>query len=131
MPLAVNPLLSTRLFYTFELAGVEKCGEIIQLAQIWRGEERPMNTEQEFGDILMMPRSEFEPWGLFRKSTAGTIAQNLRASCVGGLRPVSDELPFSEPISTPPASKRDRLVAAHPMLKTQGSGPGPVLRQPS
>ena len=46
------------------------------------------------------------------------------AFCVGCLRRVSDELPFSELISIPPASRRERLLAPHPTLNAQA-----LLRQ--
>ena len=66
-----------------------------------------------------MPRSCFEPWGLFRKPFAGTVADNLRAWGTGGLRRKSGEEPLKDLIPCSPARGQERKIAPHPSLKPQ------------
>ncbi len=94
--IASNPLLSTTTFHAFLDSGFEKRGEIIRLVQTLRGGDRPKGAEQEFPDVTAMPRSCWEPWGIFRKPIAGTLAENLRKWGTGGLRRISANEPFKE-----------------------------------
>jgi site-specific DNA-methyltransferase (adenine-specific) len=120
MMLASNPLLSTSTFYAIERAGFEKRGEIIRLVQTLRGGDRPKNSEDEFSDISVMPRSGWEPWGLFRKPLSEpTVAANLRKWGTGGLRRISATEPFRDVIRSAPTRAEERLIAAHPSLKPQ------------
>ena len=43
-----------------------------------------------------MPRSGWEPWGLFRRPCEGRVQDNLRKWKTGGLRRVSDNQPFED-----------------------------------
>lgn len=61
----------------------------------------------------------WEPWVLFRKPVEGTVADNLRKWGTGGLRRISDELPFGDVIKSAPTRKSERSLAAHPSLKPQ------------
>lgn len=117
--IASNPLLSSQTFVAFEKAGLEKRGEIIRLTQTLRGGDRPKNAEKEFPDVSMMPRSCWEPWGIFRKSMEGTAAVNLRKWGTGGLRRISDAEPFKDVIECPPARGKEKKAAPHPSLKPQ------------
>lgn len=87
---ASNPLISTTTFHAFVESGFEKRGEVIRLVQTLRGGDRPKGAEQEFSDVTAMPRSCWEPWGIFRKPIEGTLAENLRtwgqADCAELLR---------------------------------------------
>jgi hypothetical protein len=117
--LASNPLVSSRVFAALEAAGLEKRGEIIRLVQTLRGGDRPKGAHQEFADVTVMPRSAWEPWGLFRKPFQGTVASCLQAHGTGALRRISDELPFRDVIRSAPTSPRERVIVDHPSLKPQ------------
>jgi len=117
--IASNPLLSTLTFHELQRAGLEKRGEIIRLVQTLRGGDRPKGAEQEFPDVTMMPRSCWEPWGVFRKPIEGTAAENLRRYGTGGLRRVSEEEPFKDVITCSPTRGIEREIAPHPSLKPQ------------
>jgi len=100
-------------------AGFEKRGEIIRLVQTLRGGDRPKNAEHEFDMVSVMPRSGWEPWGLFRKPCDGRVQDNLRKWRTGGLRRLSADEPFKDVIEVAPARGREREIAAHPSLKPQ------------
>lgn len=117
--LASNPLLSTITFGSFQAARLEKRGEIIRLVQTLRGGDRPKGSEEEFAGVTVMPRSCWEPWGIFRKPIEGTVAANLRKWGTGGLRRVSDAEPFRDVIRCSPARGREKKIAPHPSLKPQ------------
>jgi site-specific DNA-methyltransferase (adenine-specific) len=66
-----------------------------------------------------MPRSQWEPWGLFRKPLEGRVQDNLRKWKTGGLRRPSRENPFADVIRSSPTRKEERQLAPHPSLKPQ------------
>jgi DNA modification methylase len=117
--IATNPLLSQYVYMPIISAGFEKRGEIIRLVQTLRGGDRPKNAHKEFQDVSVMPRSGWEPWGLFRKPCEGRVQDNLRKWLTGGLRRISDENPFLDVIQSTPARSEERKVAPHPSLKPQ------------
>jgi site-specific DNA-methyltransferase (adenine-specific) len=118
--IASNPLLSTTTFACFERAGFEKRGEIIRLVQTLRGGDRPKGAETEFSEVTVMPRSCWEPWGLFRKPLSEkTVAANLRRWGTGALRRVSAGEPFRDVIESAPTRAAEREIASHPSLKPQ------------
>lgn len=117
--IAANPLLSQYVYMALMTAGLEKRGEIIRLIQTLRGGDRPKNAHQEFHDISVMPRSAWEPWGLFRKPCEGRVQDNLRKWATGGLRRISAENPFLDVIQSAPARGLERRIAPHPSLKPQ------------
>lgn len=117
--IATNPLLSHLVYEAIENAGFEKRGEIIRLVQTLRGGDRPKNAHKEFSDVTVMPRSCWEPWGLFRKPCEGRVQDNLRKWKTGGLRRISKELPFSDVIKSSPTRATEREIAPHPSLKPQ------------
>ncbi len=119
MLVASNPLLSDRVATALRTAKMEKRGEIIRLVQTMRGGDRPKGHHEEFPDVSVMPRSQWEPWLLFRKPFAGTVAQNLDSWGVGALRRREDGLPFGDVIKSSPTNKRERQIANHPSLKPQ------------
>ena len=71
--IASNPLLSSLTFHAFQNAGFEKRGEIIRLVQTLRGGYKPKGAEDDFPEVSVMPRSCWEPWGIFRKPIEGTV----------------------------------------------------------
>ncbi len=117
--IATNPLLSQYVYVPMMEAGFEKRGEIIRLVQTLRGGDRPKNAHEEFSDVSVMPRSGWEPWGLFRKPCEGRVQDNLRKWGTGGLRRVSGKDPFLDVIRSAPARNGERAIASHPALKPQ------------
>lgn len=117
--IATNPLVSFLVYEPFISAGFEKRGEIIRLVQTLRGGDRPKNAEQEFEMVTVMPRSCWEPWGLFRKPCEGRVQDNLRKWRTGGLRRVSAGEPFKDVIESSVARNGEREIAPHPSLKPQ------------
>lgn len=117
--IAANPLLSQLVYEPFLAAGFEKRGEIIRLVMTLRGGDRPKNAHREFSEVTVMPRSSWEPWGLFRKPCEGRVQDNLRRYKTGGLRRPSEDQPFSDVIRSAPTGTKERRIAAHPSLKPQ------------
>jgi len=116
---ATNPLLSHFVYLPLIEAGFEKRGEIIRLVKTLRGGDRPKNAHGEFAHVTVMPRSGWEPWGLFRKPCEGRVQDNLRKWKTGGLRRVSPERPFEDIIRSAPTRAAERAIAPHPSLKPQ------------
>lgn len=118
--IAANPLLSTTVFSACETSGFDKRGSLIRIVKTLRGGDRPKNAEEEFADVSVMPRSSWEPWGLFRKPISeGTVAANLRRWGTGGFRRISDEEPFRDVFECAPARAQERAIAPHPSIKPQ------------
>lgn len=117
--IATNPLVSYFVYESFIISGFEKRGEIIRLVQTLRGGDRPKNAEERFPMVSVMPRSCWEPWGLFRKPCEGRVQDNLRKWKTGGLRRLSPQEPFKDVISSGVAPTRERKIANHPSLKPQ------------
>jgi len=117
--IASNPLLSHLAYLPLMEAGFEKRGEVIRLVQTLRGGDRPKNAHDEFSDVTVMPRSRWEPWGIFRKPCEGRVQDNLRKYKTGGLRRFSHDAPFSDVIASSPAKAAERKIAPHPSLKPQ------------
>jgi len=117
--IASNPLVSTMTFHAFMESGFEKRGEVIRLVQTLRGGDRPKGAESEFPDVSVMPRSCWEPWGVFRKPIEGTVAENLRTWGAGALRRISGEEPFKDVIQCSPTRGLEKEIAPHPSLKPQ------------
>lgn len=117
--IASNPLVSHFVYGPLMRAGFEKRGEIIRLVQTLRGGDRPKNAHHEFDMVSVMPRSGWEPWGLFRKPCEGRVQDNLRKWQTGGLRRISKDVPFRDVVRAAPARGRERAIADHPSLKPQ------------
>jgi site-specific DNA-methyltransferase (adenine-specific) len=117
--IATSPLLSHLVYLPLMAAGFEKRGEIIRLVQTLRGGDRPKNAHEEFTGVTVLPRSGWEPWGLFRKPCDGRVQDNLRKWKTGGLRRISDDAPFSDVIPSSPTRPEERAIAPHPSLKPQ------------
>ncbi len=117
--IASNPLLSHLVYTPLVAAGFEKRGEVIRLVQTLRGGDRPKNAHEEFAEVTVMPRSQWEPWGLFRKPIEGRVQDNLRRWKTGGLRRPSARLPFADVIRSAPTRPAERAISPHPALKPQ------------
>jgi site-specific DNA-methyltransferase (adenine-specific) len=117
---ASNPLLSPVVSTALSLAGLERRGEVIRLLMTMRGGDRPKNAHDEFPTVSVMPRSQWEPWLLYRRPIeTRTVAENLRKYKTGGLRRISDERPFGDVIQSHPTRGVERKIANHPSLKPQ------------
>lgn len=117
--IATNPLVSYLVYEPFIACGFEKRGEIIRIVHTLRGGDRPKNAHREFPQVSVMPKSCWEPWGLFRKPCEGRVQDNLRKWKTGGLRRVSAREPFKDLIACSPARGYERQLAPHPSLKPQ------------
>ena len=117
--IATNTFLSHILSIALTDAGWEKRGDVARLVQTLRGGDRPKNAEEEFSDVTVIPRSAWEPWGIFRKPIEGRVQDNLRKWKTGGLRRDSVERPFTDVIPDERTPQRERDIVAHPSLKPQ------------
>jgi len=117
--IATNPLISHIVYESFLRVKFEKRGEIIRTVYTLRGGDRPKNAHDEFSDVTVMPKSCWEPWGLFRKPCEGRVQDNLRKWKTGGLRRISATEPFKDLVRSSPARKQERAIAPHPSLKPQ------------
>lgn len=116
---ATNPLVSHIVSSALDAGGLERRGEIIRLVQTLRGGDRPKGAHDEFPEVSVMPRSQWEPWLIYRKPIVGTVADNLRTWGTGGFRRISHDRPFGDVVKAPPARGRERAIAPHPSLKPQ------------
>src|SRR3990170_3386308 len=117
--IATNPLMSYLVYEPFISVGFEKRGEIIRVVHTLRGGDRPKNAHNEFPEISVMPKSCWEPWGLFRKPCEGRVQDNLRKWKTGGLRRISATTPFRDVIYSSPTRRTEHRLAPHPSLKPQ------------
>jgi len=117
--IATNPLLSHFAYGPLMRGGFEKRGELIRLVTTLRGGDRPKNAHEDFPDVTVMPRSCWEPWGIFRKPIEGRVQDNLRTWQTGGLRRISQDEPFKDLIKSGVTPEYEREIAPHPTLKPQ------------
>ncbi len=119
--IASNAFLSQLIFAALVQGGLEFRGQIIRVVRTLRGGDRPKNAEEEFSDVCSLPRSSYEPWGLFRKPLPNgmTVGDCLREFETGGLRRVSKDQPFSDVIISERTPRREKEIADHPSLKPQ------------
>jgi site-specific DNA-methyltransferase (adenine-specific) len=117
--IATNPLVSHLAYGPMIAAGFEPRGEIIRIVHRLRGGDRPKNAHVEFRDVTVLPKSCWEPWGLFRKPCQGRVQDNLRKWGTGGLRRISEAEPFRDLIYSQPTRPSEHRLAPHPSLKPQ------------
>ncbi len=117
--IATNPLVSQRVYTALCDSGLEKRGELVRLVSTLRGGDRPKNAHEEFAGVTVMPRSSWEPWGVFRNPLEGRVQDNLRKWGTGGLRRVSKSEPFRDVLKVGFATRLEREIAPHPTLKPQ------------
>ena len=116
---ATNPLLQHIVASAMSEGGLELRGSIARLTMTMRGGDRPKNAHQEFDDVSVMPRSQWEPWVVLRRPIEGRVQDNLRKWKTGGFRRLSLDRPFGDVIKSNPTSVAERAVAPHPSLKPQ------------
>jgi site-specific DNA-methyltransferase (adenine-specific) len=119
--IATNAFLSQLVFSALVDSGLEFRGQIVRLVRTFRGGDRPKNAEDEFPDVCSLPRSCYEPWGIFRKPLPPkmTVGDCLRIYQTGGLRRINADQPFSDVILSERTPRREREIAEHPSLKPQ------------
>lgn len=119
--IATNAFLSQLVFSALIESGLEFRGELIRLVRTFRGGDRPKNAEDEFPEVCSLPRSAYEPWGVFRKPLPQgmKVSDCLRAYGTGGLRRVSLDQPFTDVIVSERTSRVERTIANHPSIKPQ------------
>jgi DNA modification methylase len=117
--IATNPLVSHLVYLPLIEMGFEPRGEIIRVVHRLRGGDRPKNAHNEFADVSVLPKSCWEPWGLFRKPCEGRVQDNLRKWKTGGLRRISSYEPFKDLIKSSPTRAKEHNLAPHPSLKPQ------------
>lgn len=116
---ASSPLLSFIAAGALARAGLERRGEIIRLTTTMRGGDRPKAAHAEFPEVSVMPRSNWEPWLLFREPIEGRVQDNLRKWKAGALRRPGKDKPFGDVIPSAPTRRAERALAPHPSLKPQ------------
>ena len=116
---ASSPLLSFIVAGALARAGLERRGEIIRLTTTMRGGDRPKAAHTEFPEVSVMPRSNWEPWLLFREPIQCRVQDNLRKWKTGALRRPSKDKPFGDVIPSAPTRRAERALAPHPSLKPQ------------
>lgn len=118
--IAGNPLLTPLVANAMEAAGFERRGEIVRLVRTFRGGDRPKGAHDEYPDTSTMPRSCWEPWGLYRRPLSETtVAANLKKWGTGALRRRSAASPFLDVIDSGILPARERVLAPHPSAKPQ------------
>ncbi len=116
---ASNPLLAHLVAGAMVEGGLELRGTIVRLVMTMRGGDRPKNAHDEFPGVSVMPRSQWEPWLVFRKPIEGRVQDNLRKWGTGGFRRISGEQPFGDVVKSAPTPSSERRIAPHPSLKPQ------------
>lgn len=117
--IASNPLLTHIVASAMAESGLEPRGYVCRQVMTMRGGDRPKNAHDEFSSVSVMPRSQWEPWVLFRRTPDGRIQDNLRKWGTGGFRRISAERPFGDVIKSAPTPKVEKDIAPHPSLKPQ------------
>lgn len=119
--IASNSFISQLTFSALIEGGLEFRGELIRLVRTFRGGDRPKNAEEEFNQVSSLPRSCYEPWGIFRKPIPKkmTVSDCLREFQTGGIRRINDDTPFIDVISSERTPRSEKQIASHPSLKPQ------------
>ncbi len=115
--IASNSLMTRHVYPALLDSGFEMRGEIARIVRTLRGGDRPKGAEKEFGEVSVIPRACWEPWGLFRKPLEGTVAENLKKWKTGALRRPSREQPFVDLIPSERTPAAEKKIAPHPSLK--------------
>lgn len=115
--IASNSLMTQHVYPALIESGFEMRGEIARIVRTLRGGDRPKGAEKEFEEVSVIPRTCWEPWGLFRKPLEGTVADNLRTWKTGALRRPFREQPFVDLIASERTPATEKNLAPHPSLK--------------
>lgn len=118
--LAGTPMLQHLVQMGFAEAGYEVRGAIMRLYRGFRGGDRPKLAENEFPDVCVTPRGNYEPWMLLRKPISErTVANNLRRWGTGALRRIAIDQPFPDVIQSGKTPQIEEAIFNHPTMKPQ------------
>jgi len=118
--LAGTPMLQHLVQSGLAEAGYEVRGAVLRLYRGFRGGDRPKLAEQEFPEVCVTPRGNYEPWMLFRKPIAErTVADNLRTWGTGALRRIGVDQPLPDVIQSGKTPSAEETVFNHPTMKPQ------------
>lgn len=118
--LAGTPMLQHLVQAGMAEAGFEVRGAVMRVYRGFRGGDRPKLAEQEFPDVCVTPRGNYEPWMLFRKPISErTVADNLRKWGTGALRRISTDQPLPDVIPSGKTPVVEESVSSHPTMKPQ------------
>ncbi len=117
--IASNTLLFPHVVIGMKESGFQFRGTVARLVRTLRGGDRPKNGHEEYSIVSSTPRSCWEPWLIFRKPFKGTLVENLRKWGTGGLRIISDQIPFLDVTNSHRTPLAERKIADHPSLKPQ------------
>lgn len=117
---ASNPVLSAHVYHGLLAGGLEPRATIMRVYHGFRGGDRPKNAEEEFSELCVSPRGNYEPWLLFRRPISEkTVAQNLRKWGAGALKMMKDNRPVPDVIPSSKTPNEEREITDHPSLKPQ------------
>jgi len=117
---AGTPMLQYLVQDGMAAAGFEVRGSIMRMYRGFRGGDRPKLAENEFPEVCVTPRGNYEPWMLFRKPISErTVADNLRKWGVGALRRMNVDSPFPDMIQSGKTPVAEVKVGDHPTMKPQ------------
>ena len=118
--LAGTPMLQYLVQDGMAESGFEVRGSIMRLYRGFRGGDRPKLSEEEFPEVCVTPRGNYEPWMIFRKPISEkTVAKNLRKWGTGALRRPSIDTPFPDVIYSGRTPSVESKRVKHPTLKPQ------------
>lgn len=119
--IASNAFLSQLVFSALAGSGLEFRGQLIRLVRTFRGGDRPKNAEEEFPDVSSLPRSCYEPWGIFRKPMPRgmTVSECLRKYETGGFRRPNRDQPLADVVPSERTPQIEKAIANHPSIKPQ------------
>lgn len=117
---AGTPMLQYLVQDGMALAGFEVRGATMRLYRGFRGGDRPKLAEEEFPEVCVTPRGNYESWMLFRKPIdQRTVSDNLRKWGTGALRRISVDCPFPDIIQSGKTPAIEEEIGDHPTLKPQ------------
>ncbi|MFD0726163.1 DNA methyltransferase [Lysobacter brunescens] len=118
--IAGTPMLQFLVQDGMAAAGFEVRGAVMRLYRGFRGGDRPKLAEEEFPEVCVTPRGNYEPWMIFRKPISErTVAENLRKWGVGALRRINADSPFPDVIQSGKTPASEEAVGDHPTQKPQ------------
>jgi site-specific DNA-methyltransferase (adenine-specific) len=118
--IAGTPMLQFLVQDGMAAAGFEVRGAVMRLYRGFRGGDRPKLAEEEFPEVCVTPRGNYEPWMIFRKPISErTVAHNLRKWGTGALRRINVNSPFPDVIQSGKTPSVEEAIGEHPTQKPQ------------
>lgn len=117
---AGTPMLQFLVQDGMAAAGFEVRGAVMRLYRGFRGGDRPKLAEDEFPEVCVTPRGNYEPWMIFRKPISErTVSENLRKWGTGALRRLNVNSPFPDVIQSGKTPVTEEAIGEHPTQKPQ------------